>query len=101
MLDDQSDYSTTCLALTHELCRVTWPKKFRSHVPSRYDGKYDPRVFLRLYNTAVEIAGGDDKCKDNYLPMVLKHNIRQRLIHLTASSISSWPKLCNKFVGAF
>ena len=67
----------------------------------RYDGKYDPHEFLRLYNTTVEIAGGDEKAKANYFPMMLKENVRQWLMHLPANSIGSWTELCDKFVGAF
>ena len=49
----------------------------------------------------VEIAGGDEKAKANYFPMMLKENVRQWLMHLPANSISSWTELCDKFVGAF
>src|SRR4051812_44353633 len=75
ILAGESDYSTVCLPFTQDLRRVIWPKKFRIDGPPSYNMKNDPRESILMYSTAVEIAGGDDKAKANYIPMNLKDNV--------------------------
>src|SRR4051812_16673257 len=48
-----------------------------------------------------KLLGRDDKILANYLPLVLKPNVRSWLMHLPDNSISSWADLCHQFVGAF
>lgn len=64
-LREKETIARVCLAFTRDLRRVKWPKKFRLDGAPLYDGRKDPREFLRMYNTVVEIAGGDDKAKAN------------------------------------
>jgi hypothetical protein len=35
-----------CAALADHLCAVTWPSKFRPHLPEKYDGMSNPSEFL-------------------------------------------------------
>jgi hypothetical protein len=48
------------LAFTDALCRVSWPRKFRPSITFKYDGSTNPREFLQVYNTDMEIAEGED-----------------------------------------
>ena len=38
----------------------------------KYDGKQDPRQWLRIYSTAIEVAGGTNSTKVIYFPMALE-----------------------------
>jgi hypothetical protein len=62
-----------CLAFTDELCRVTWPCKFCPGITSKYGRTIDPRDFLQVYTTAMEIAeGGHPHVLANWFPLALK-----------------------------
>ena len=54
-----------CRAFTAELRSVTWPGKFNSDLPPRYDGTADPTEFLQLYELGIEAANGDEKVMAN------------------------------------
>jgi hypothetical protein len=49
----------------------------------------------------IEAAGGDDRVKDNYLPMALSGVIRSWLINLPEGSIYTWDQLCTMFIENF
>ena len=38
----------------------------------KYNGKQDPRQWLRIYSTAIEVAGGTNSTKVIYFPMALE-----------------------------
>ena len=38
----------------------------------KYDGKQDPKQWLRIYSTAFEVAGGTNSTKVIYFPMALE-----------------------------
>jgi len=38
----------------------------------KYDGKQDPKQWLRIYSTAIEVAGGTNSTKVIYFPMALE-----------------------------
>jgi hypothetical protein len=62
-----------CLAFTDDLHRVTWSRKFRLGITFKYDETTDPREFLQVYTTAMEIAeGGHPHVLANWFPMALK-----------------------------
>jgi hypothetical protein len=46
------------LAFIDDLHCVTWPRKFRPNITLKYNGTMDPREFLQVYTTAMEIAEG-------------------------------------------
>ena len=90
-----------CRAFTPELCSVAWPGKFKLDLPPRYDGTPDPAEFLQLYELSIEAANGDEKVMANWFPMALKDGARSWLLNLPLGSISSWNKICNRFVTNF
>jgi hypothetical protein len=47
-----------CMALAPHLRMVVWPRKFRTHLPEKYDGTVNPVEFLQIYSTSILAAGG-------------------------------------------
>jgi hypothetical protein len=61
------------LAFTDDLCRVTWSCKFCPGITFKYDGTIDPREFLQVYTTAMEITeGGNRHVMANWFLLALK-----------------------------
>jgi len=56
----------------------------------KYDGKQDPRQWLRIYSTAIEVAGGTNSTKVIYFPMALESAPLTWLKSLRYDSIHSW-----------
>jgi hypothetical protein len=55
-----------CAALADHLRAVTWPSKFRPHLPKKYDGTSNPSEFLQVYVTAITAAGGNTAVMATY-----------------------------------
>jgi hypothetical protein len=55
-----------CAALADHLCAASWPPKFRSHLPEKYDGTSNPSEFLQVYVTAITAAGGNTAVMATY-----------------------------------
>jgi hypothetical protein len=47
-----------CMALAPHLRMVVWPRKFRPHLPKKYDGTVNPAEFLQIYSTSILAVGG-------------------------------------------
>jgi hypothetical protein len=60
-----------CAALADHLCAVTWPSKFRPHLPEKYDGMSNPSEFLQVYVTTIMVAGGDTAVMATYFHVAL------------------------------
>jgi hypothetical protein len=60
-----------CAALADHLHAVTWPPKFRPHLPEKYDGTSNPSEFLQVYVTAITAAGGDITVMATYFHVAL------------------------------
>ena len=82
-----------CRAFTAELCRVSWPGKFKPDSPPRYDGKADPAEFLWLYELGIEAANRDEKVMANWFPMALKDGACTWLLNMARGTISSWDEM--------
>jgi hypothetical protein len=54
-----------------------------------------------VYQTIIEVVGGDDRVKANFLPTALTGVARSWLINLPEGSITSWDQLCAMFIGNF
>jgi hypothetical protein len=59
----------------------------------KYDGKQDPRQWLRIYSNAIEVAGGTNSTKVIYFPMALESAPLTWLESLKRDSIHSWEDL--------
>jgi hypothetical protein len=90
-----------CAALADHLRVVTWPSKFRPHLPEKYDGTSNPSKFLQVYVTAITAAGGDIVVMATYFHVALSGPARTWLMNLTPGSIYSWEELCAWFTVNF
>ena len=62
-----ADNSDRFPALSSVLDNVEYQKDFKPTNIQKYDDKQDPAQWLRLYTTAVSVAGGDTNTKVLYL----------------------------------
>ena len=67
----------------------------------KYDGKQDPRQWLCIYSTAIEVAGGTNSTKVIYFPMDLESTPLTWLKILRHDSIHSWEDLKKLFIDNF
>ena len=61
----------------------------------------DAAEFLQLYELCIEAANGDERVMANWFPMALKDGARTWLLNLPPGSISSWDKMCTRFIANF
>jgi hypothetical protein len=80
---------------------VTWPPKFRPHLPEKYDGTTNPSEFLQIYVTAITAAGGNTALMASYFHVALTGSTQTWLMNLTLGSIYSWEELCAQFTSNF
>jgi hypothetical protein len=90
-----------CAALADHLRVATWPSKFRSQLPKKYDCTTNPSEFLQVYVTTITAAGGDTAVMATYFHVALSGPTRTWLMNLTLGSIYSWEELCARFVANF
>jgi hypothetical protein len=90
-----------CTTLVDHLRAVTWPSKFRPHLPEKYDGTSNSSEFLQVYVTAITTAGGDAAVMATYFHVALFGPARTWLMNLTLGSIYSWEELCARFTANF
>jgi hypothetical protein len=90
-----------CAALADHLCAASWPPKFRSHLPEKYDGTSNPSEFLQVYVTATTAVGGNTTVMATYFHVALSGPARTWLMNLTQGSVYSWEELCARFVANF
>jgi hypothetical protein len=88
-------------ALADHLRAVTWPSKFRPHLPEKYDDTSNPLEFLQVYVTAITAAGGDTAVMATYFHVALFGPARTWLMNLTPGSIYSWEELYARFTANF
>jgi hypothetical protein len=90
-----------CATLADHLHAVSWPSKFRPHLPEKYDGTSNPLEFLQVYITAITAAGGNTTVMATYFHVALSGPARTWLMKLAPGSIYSWEELCTRFVANF
>jgi hypothetical protein len=90
-----------CAALVDHLCAASWPPKFWSHLPEKYDGTSNPSEFLQVYVTAITVAGGNIAVMATYFHVALSGPAWTWLMNLTPGSVYSWEELCARFVPNF
>jgi hypothetical protein len=90
-----------CAALADHLRAASWPSKFRSHLPEKYDGTSNPSEFLQVYVTAITATGGNTAVMATYFHVTLSGPTRTWLMNLAPGSIYSWEELCTWFIANF
>ena len=88
-----ADNSDRFQALSRVFDNVEYPKDFKPTNIKKYDGKQDLAQLLRLYSTAINVAGRDTYTKVLYFPMALEPAPLTWLERLTPNSIHSWEDL--------
>ena len=88
-----ADNSDRFQALSKAFNNIEYLKDFKSTNIQKYNGKQDPAQWLRLYSTAISVAGGDTNTKVLYLPMALDPASLTWLESLARESIHSWEDL--------
>jgi hypothetical protein len=58
---------------SRRLALVRLPHKFKLSNHSKYDGKTEPKQWLRIYSQSIELASGDDDIKALFFPMALEN----------------------------
>jgi hypothetical protein len=90
-----------CAALAHHLRAASWPPKFRSHLPEKYDRTSNSSEFLQVYVTAITAAGGNTTVMATYFHVALSGPAQTWLMNITPGSVYSWEELCARFVANF
>jgi hypothetical protein len=67
----------------------------------KYDGSTNPAEWLKVYQLAIEAAGGGSYIMANYLPVCLSSSARMWLLGLPSRSVHSWTHLCRLFTSNF
>jgi hypothetical protein len=88
-------------ALADHLRAVTWPSKFRPHLPKKYDDTSNPSEFLHVYVTAITATGGNTTVMATYFHVALSGPARTWLMNLAPGSIYSWEELYARFTTNF
>ena len=96
-----ADNSDRFQALSKAFDNIEYPKDFKPTNIQKYDGKQDPAQWLRLYSTAISVAGGDTNTKVLYLPMALEPAPLTWLESQARESSHSWEDLKKAFVDNF
>jgi hypothetical protein len=87
--------------LADHLRAASWPSKFRSHLPEKYDGTSNPSEFQQVYVTTITAAGGNTAVMATYFHVALSGPARTWLMNLALGSIYSWEELCAQFTANF
>jgi Retrotransposon gag protein. len=74
------------------------PPQFKFPPVPRYSGETDPKKFLSIYESAIEVAHGDENTKAKVIHLALDGIARSWYFNLPANSIYSWEQLRNVFV---
>jgi hypothetical protein len=90
-----------CAALADHLRAASWPPKFRSHLPKKYDGTSNLSEFLQVYVTAITAAGGNTTVVATYFHVALSGPARTWLMNLVPGSVYSWEELYARFIANF
>jgi hypothetical protein len=88
-------------AFTRNITSHDCPRKLKPVGITKYDGKQDPRQWIRCYSTAIEVSGGSKTTKVIYFPMVLESAPLTWLERLKPDSIDYWEDLKKTFIDNF
>jgi hypothetical protein len=69
------------------LASIRLPHKYKPSNHSKYDGKTEPKQWLRIYSQSIELARGDDDIKILLFPMALENMPLQWFDKLNPGSI--------------
>ena len=96
-----ADNSDRFQALSRAFNNIEYPKDIKPTNIQKYDGKQEPAQWLRLYSTAISVAGEDTNTKVLYFQMALEPAPLTWLESLARESIHSWDDLKKAFIDNF
>jgi hypothetical protein len=67
----------------------------------KYDDSSNPEEFIWIYHTVIEVTGGDNRVKTNYLLMALSGVTKSWLVNLPEGTIYNWDQLYAMFIRNF
>ena len=70
-----------------------WPLGFKMPDVRPFEGCTDPLEFLRVYETAIEVAGGDDTIKAKSIALALRGMALTWFFTIPPCSIYAWEQL--------
>ena len=70
-----------------------WPSNFKMPEVTPFEGRTDTSEFLRVYETAVEAAGGDDTTKAKSITLALKAVALTWFFTIPPRSVYAWEQL--------
>ncbi|RLN16290.1 hypothetical protein C2845_PM02G17970 [Panicum miliaceum] len=88
-------------AFSNRLRDITWPPIFKSASIDKFDGDSDLKTWLRTYSIAIGAANDNIGMMAAYFPVMMSHQVLNRLEELRAGSINSWQDLCTAFINHF
>ncbi|RLM62141.1 GAG-POL precursor [Panicum miliaceum] len=96
------DNDSDCFpAFTTSITDKSYPKDFKQVGIPKYDGKYDPRQWIRCYSVAIEVSWGSSSTKALYFPVALDSAPLAWLESLKPNSIDSWEDLKRALINNF
>jgi hypothetical protein len=87
--DNDNEMAITFPALAPRLRSVAYPDNFKPNI-HKYDGRFDPNIWLSTYYVAVKAAGGNFDHMAAYFPLVMGDATSLWLNNLPAGYIASW-----------
>jgi hypothetical protein len=75
------------------LASIRLPHKFKASNHSKYNGKTEPRQWLKIYSQSIELASGDDDIKPLFFSIALETMAFQWFDKLNPGSIRGWEDL--------
>jgi hypothetical protein len=87
-------------ALAPRLRSVAYPENFKPNI-QKYDGRFDPNIWLSTYYVAVKVAGGSLDHMAAYFPLVMGDAPSLWLNNLPAGGITAWADLSQAFTSNF
>jgi hypothetical protein len=86
---------------SRDLRNVVWSPNLRPSVIDKYDGSTNTTEWLKVYQLAIKVVGGDLYIMANDLPICLSSSARTWLMGLPTGSVRSWSDLCCLFISNF
>jgi hypothetical protein len=96
--DDISDHFP---AFTTNITDKSYPKDFELVGIPKYNGKQDPRQWIRCYSVAIEVSEGSNSTKALYFPVALESASLTWFESLKPNSIKSLEDLKRAFIDNF
>jgi hypothetical protein len=83
-------------SFSRRLMTIRYPKDFKPAI-GKYDGRFDPNIWLKMYNITAHASKGNEDHMAGYFPLVMGKAPLLWLDNLPAECITSWVTLSQLF----